>query len=180
MINLPNRKKLRYKGFDYSSYATYFITICTDKRRFIFGDVVDGVMQLSSFGQIVDIEFKNFHTFHDNTQIVNYVIMPNHVHILLSLISNDLEYLAKEEAPQLNNNSIPKIIQRFKAGITRTINAENNYTPKKIIWQKSYHDRIIRNEKEFEIFHNYIDINPTKWSEDCHNPTNIDYKKWEP
>ena len=179
MSSFFHRKKLRLQGFDYSSYASYFLTVCAYERKHLFGCVENGSMQLNSYGNIVHHELEHLPDFYDNIHIHNFVVMPNHIHILLSIISNDLLYLEQGEIPQPNKNNISQIIRCFKAGVTRTINKniQNNQNNK--IWQKSFHDRIVRNEHEFELFYNYIISNPTKWSDDCHNPQNIKYKKWE-
>ena len=172
---LPDRKMLRLKGFDYSNYVSYFVTICSHERKFIFGDVTDGNMILNQLGQTVFSELENLHSHYDSVEIENFVVMPNHIHILLSIISQDLIALENEEIPLPNNISLPQIIRHYKAGVSRNI---RKYRPDSKIWQKSYHDRIVRNEFEYETFYKYIIANPAVWDKDCHNPISMDYNKW--
>ena len=173
-----DRKSLRLKGFDYTNYASYFVTICSYERKFLFGTVINNEVQLNQNGQIVNIELNNLPNYYDNIYMHKYVVMPNHVHLLLSIISQDLVDLAEGNIPQLNTSSLSQIVRHFKAGVTRAVNLNCQSVVKNNIWHKSFHDRIVRNEQEFELFYNYIIINPAKWNDDCHNPENVEYRKW--
>ena len=86
-------------------------------------------------------------------EIVNYVIMPNHIHMILS-IGND-------DGRTRFTPTVPRIIKRFKCSITKKLGFS--------IWQKSFHDHIIRDEAEYLRIWQYIDENPVKWDEDCYH-----------
>ena len=86
MLNKPTRKIIRLKDYDYSQAGCHFITICTNNRELMFGDIVDGIMYLNEYGKIVENELIKTAEKRPYITIDNYVIMPNHVHIIISLI----------------------------------------------------------------------------------------------
>ncbi len=110
-------------------------------------------MQLSEIGQVVNTVINNIPIIYECAEIDKYVIMPNHIHIIL-LIKNDGRTVF---APTLS-----RVIKQFKAHITKQL----GYS----IWQKSFHDHIIRNGNEYVKIWQYIDENPLKWNEDCYFP----------
>jgi hypothetical protein len=70
----------RMKGWDYASTGYYFVTICTRGRECWLGNVVDGVMDLSSAGVIVAEEWQKTESIRENVALDEWVIMPNHIH----------------------------------------------------------------------------------------------------
>ncbi|MEG2719019.1 MAG: transposase [Clostridia bacterium] len=185
MTILPNRKTIRLQCYDYSQNGAYFITICTKNKVNLFGTINDGMMHLNQLGEIVS---QHIHAIADHAKhvtLANAVVMPNHLHLLLILISplqQDTAYPAESGAFQSHEarasilcakslQIIPRAIQQFKASVTReTKNAD--------LWQSRYHDHVIRDERSFQKIWAYIDSNPLKWESDCfynaindtHNP----------
>lgn len=159
---LPNRKKNRLADFDYSTPGYYFITICTQGKHCVLGRIVgDGAldapkMQLSSTGKIVEQ-----HMFGGNripgVTVEKYVIMPNHIHILLQV--TEVADHGPSGAPAPTNAIIP----RFVAALKRFCNADAGTN----LFQRSYHDHVIRGEEDYLKIWQYIDTNPAKWTEDC-------------
>lgn len=157
MDKLPNRKNIRLKNFDYSQTGYYFITICSKDKNNIFWNVgasFAGPHQqdhLSDIGQIIDLEINNINNIYETyVEINNYVIMPNHIHMIIIIYNKDGE-----------NSQVPKIsriIQQFKGSISKQVGLP--------IWQKSFYDHIIRNQTEYEKINEYIENNPLKWEED--------------
>ena len=80
---LPNRKNIRLKEYDYSSEGYYFITICTRNKHCIFGDVINEHVVLNEYGEIAENEIEEIATHYNNVEIVNYVVMPNHIHMVV-------------------------------------------------------------------------------------------------
>ena len=158
-MELPKRKSIRLKDYDYSSNGMYFITICTKNKEHIFGNIVGATIgrppetTLSQCGQITKQAIENIHTHYPTVSVEKYVIMPNHIHLLL-LIDNYNENGRPMVAP-----TISTVIQQMKGYISKQI----GFSP----WQKLFHDHIIRNEKDFEKIWEYIDTNPLKWESDC-------------
>lgn len=115
-MNLPKRKPIRIKGYDYSTAGAYFITICTHKKIQLFGEIKNETMQLNDLGKIVNKELLNIESHYQNVQIDKYVIMPNHIHIII--IISEAERINPFPTPKCD---IPNIIGKFKPGVTRNV-----------------------------------------------------------
>lgn len=161
------RKSPRLKGYDYSQNGAYFVTICTHNRKYLFSNIIGEINELlenklTQYGefaeQIIKILPDRF-----NVSIPKYVIMPNHIHLIIE-INNDNENRAIRESPlQYHRSIVDKLIGFLKMNVSKKIhNTESN-----IIWQRSYHDHIIRNEKDYQRIWEYIDTNVMRWKEDC-------------
>lgn len=169
------RKKNRLQNYDYSSYGAYFITVCTDKRQptlsRIVGDDVLGVpfptkdipcsVELLSRGKIVDKYINQLNDFYDNIQIARYVIMPNHIHMMLLVFPfQEAELDAENGTPRTSSPTGKAVsVSQFVETLKRFCNKECG----KNIWQRSFHDHIIRNQKDYEEHINYIYYNPVRW-----------------
>jgi len=177
----PHYKSIRLKGFDYTQAGAYFVTICTYKWVSLFGNIIDGEMVLNNLGKIVKDEIIKTSEIRDIIDIDKYVIMPNHVHLIIIINEGSrtarraatIEHYGKPVA-----NSIPTIIRSFKSAITRSIHlilGKND----QIIWQRNYYEHIIRNEHELNKIRRYIFNNPPKWEYDQENRNGlpIDEKK---
>lgn len=157
---LPQRKHTRLKHFDYSSCGAYFITICTHNRQCILsrinvgGDVPDApqCVDLLPFGVIADRYIQQLNEFYDEITIDQYVIMPNHIHILLIVSYNGASGTSH---PTKQHSIVSKFVSTFK----RFCNKEygNN------IWQTSFYDHIIRNKEDYQEIVKYIYQNPMQW-----------------
>ena len=143
--NLPQRKSIRLKEYDYSEPGYYFLTICIKNRLHLLGTIVDSKLQFSKEGIIVTKYISSIHETYDNMEIDEYTIMPNHIHMIL--------IIHKKEKVTLSH-----IIQQFKGIVTK----ELGYS----IWQKSFHEHIIRNEKQYYIIKQYIQNNVANWEND--------------
>ena len=108
---------------------------------------------LSEYGIIIDKQIIEMNNHYDNLEINNYVIMPNHIHILISVYNNGMS-----RTPSPTNNIIPSFISTLK----RLVNKKVSHN----IFQRSYYDHIIRDEKDFLTHYQYIDTNPIKWEID--------------
>ena len=152
MKELPVRKANRLKGYDYSRQGAYFVTICANKRQEIFGQIVrDGlaspVIQLSDCGKIAENEATKITQHYDCVFVDCFVIMPNHVHLIINILDN-----MGSVSPKLGN-----IVGGYKSGVSRLCGFP--------VWQRSYHDHIIRNEDEYNKIANYIKNNPSNWKD---------------
>jgi len=161
-LSLPDRKPTRLKGYDYSQNGAYFITICTDKKLHLFGEIANGEMHLNDLGKIVNLEILNIESHYTNIRTDKYVIMPNHIHIIISISETE----GINPFPTVKCD-IPNVIGKFKAGVTRTVGNAFMHSAKKTIWQRSYHDHIIRGENDYQKILEYIDTNVLKWEQDC-------------
>ena len=152
-MNLKTRKKNRLVNFDYSRNGAYFITICT-KNRVEYLSIIENhsFVKLTNYGIVVEETIQNTGRFYNSVYIDKYVIMPNHIHMIIR-IENDIN-----ERPMVAP-TISNIINQMKGYISKKIGFS--------IWQKSFHDHIIRNEKEYAALWNYIEYNPCTWENDC-------------
>lgn len=159
-MNLPKRKPNRLKDYDYSQSGAYFITICSHNKQCIFSHIVGGGAldapknTLTETGKIIEKYIVSTNNILDIT-VDKYVIMPNHIHLIL-LVQNSG---GTSKAPSPTNNIISHSISTFK----RFVNKDVDYN----VFQRSFHDHIIRSEKDYLKIWNYIDTNPQKWTEDC-------------
>ena len=161
-MELPNRKPNRLKQYDYTGNGAYFITICTQNRAEILSEIIVGrglapaECKLSEYGKIAEQELLNLEKRYAGVKIDKYVIMPNHIHAIIS-INNDLTAGASPR-PTLSD-----IICTFKSITTRLCNKRHKGNK---IFQTSFYDHIIRGEEDFKEIWEYIDGNPQKWQND--------------
>ena len=90
MKEFPRRKGLRLKDFDYSSAGYYFVTICVRDRRFLFGNIVDGIMQLNELGIKMENRWHELSEHFSNIELDEFVVMPNHIHGILAIVGAPL------------------------------------------------------------------------------------------
>lgn len=153
----PVRKKNRLQNYDYSQNGAYFITICTDKRKCILSEIVGATLgrpayaQLTSWGKCVENAVMRIEQCYTDVRLEKYVIMPNHIHLLLMI---DVAPGRPRVAP-----TISRIVQQTKGLATKQIGRN--------LFQKSFHDHIIRDEAHYQLIWQYIDTNPARWQQDC-------------
>ena len=157
MMERPNRKSTRLGVHDYSEPGAYFVTICTKDKQKILGDVVGATIGrppkiiLSRYGQMVDDAILNIPHHYPMITVDKYVVMPNHIHILLQ-IHTDMNGRAMP-AP-----TISTVVQQMKGYVTKQAGIS--------FWQKLFYDHIIRDRCDYDAIWRYIDENPAKWNED--------------
>ena len=156
---MPARKNLRLKGFDYSRPGAYFITVCTKGRKQLLGSVVGGdahiapYTKLSATGNVVQKYLSSI------PGIGAYVIMPNHVHMIIHISSSDL-LQGPMWASAPTGVTVANLVKSWKTLVSK----ELGYS----IWQRSYYDHIVRDEQEYIRLIQYIEENPAKWCDDTY------------
>ena len=147
-----DRKSPRMKGYDYATPTAYFITICTHKKQCIFGkpDI------LNQYGQIAHYTVLELPSLFPCISVDHFVVMPNHVHMLLTINAGQAELL--DHTPNLST-----IVGTYKSRVSRLIHQSDS---KINVWQRSYHDHVPRNEKSWQAIWKYIDENPYHWEND--------------
>lgn len=175
---MKNRKNIRLRNYDYSQSGYYFVTICTKNRVCYLGDIVNGEMHLNESGDIVDRCLKDLKYHFPNSDVDYYCIMPNHIHAII-IINTDVEnaYAENTHACSLRRDKqlLPVIVGSFKSAVSKLIHRVDGNDVFK--WQKSYYERIIRNEYELYEIRKYVQLNPTNWKSDENNLINIKEKK---
>ena len=154
------RKRNRLEKYDYSSAGAYFITICTEGRREILsrivvgGDVLDAPKkeELLPYGEIAEKYIHQLNDFYGDIVVDRYVIMPNHIHIMLFVSENGA---SRTSPPTKQHTTVSKFLSTFK----RFCNKEYGEN----IWQRSYYDHVIRDRQDYDEHVRYIAENPARW-----------------
>ena len=170
-----HRRSIRYPRYDYTNPGAYFITICTNQRYCLFGDIVDRKMYENIYGATVRATWQRLPSYFKNLTLDVFVVMPNHIHGILCL-EEPLERMQIDDYPSYfdqkkgtYSGSIPAIIQNFKSISTRKINQlRGSKLP--LVWQRNFYDHINRNDQSLNRIRQYILENPYRWEEDEENP----------
>ena len=164
MVEYPKRRRIHLQEYDYSSSGYYFITICMKNRNNFFCSIKNGKNILNDYGLIVERRWLDILNHYKNCELDNYVIMPDHIHGIV-IVNNSLD-------TEFKCYSLSEIVRGFKTFSSKELNQViRNET--KFQWQKSFYDRIIRNEKELDEIRKYIKQNPLKWDIEKNNPENL-------
>ena len=156
---LLQRKPTRLKNFDYNTTGVYFITLCTEDRRQILSRIV-GVdvlgdpknVELLPHGIVADKHIKQMNEFYENITVLQYVIMPNHIHFLL--------FVRKDGSPR---TSTPTKQTAFVSHFVSTFKRFCNKEYGRNVWQRGFYDHIIRGRDDYEEIVKYIYENPIRW-----------------
>jgi len=191
-----HRRSIRLKGYDYRQAGAYFVTICTQDRAFLFGQVVHDEMQLNDAGKMVYDVWNDLPAFYPGVQTDAFIVMPNHIHGIIILVGADPRVCPnadprvcpnadpracpgqpqklgepQEVAPMLG---LPDVVHRFKTMTTKRY-ADGvkrlGWKPfRGRLWQRNYYEHIIRNEESLNRIREYILTNPMRWELDRKNP----------
>jgi len=173
---------MRLKDYDYSQAGYYFITICTFQQQNILGQIPLSVgaihespemvqlpvMRKSPAGDIVEQILLEIPSRYPSVTLDKYVIMPNHLHMIIILNEETrTKERAIRESPlqSVERSLISKMVGYLKMNASKRIRLQNDNIFK--VWQRSYHDHIIRSESTYQKIWQYMDENPVKWPEDC-------------
>ena len=151
---IHHRRSIRLVGYDSSQSGAYFVTICTQNRECILGEIVDQAMNHNELGNISRLHWQNLERHHPNIEIDESIVRPNHLHGIIIIHES--------------SKSISEIIRGFKTFFARQINKllDRKGCP---LWQRDYYEHIIRSEDELNKIRQYILNNPINWNEDKNN-----------
>ena len=158
----PYRRATRSRQHDYDRPGRYFVTICAYDRDPIFGEIVEGVMTLSHAGQVVETCWYRLPHRFRAVELDEFVVMPNHVHGIITLTEN-----GPGPSPALHD-----VVGAFKTDAARRINALRG-APGVPVWQRSFHDQVVRDAQHVANVRAYILTNPANWPFDEDNPTQL-------
>ncbi|MBE6697672.1 MAG: transposase [Ruminococcaceae bacterium] len=171
-IGVPKRKKNRLENYDYSSCGAYFLTVCTSEKRNYLGKIVGAIsdrppkaedlanalgdhyiydtpqIELSEYGRIVEQAILQIPSAYPALSVDCYTIMPNHIHLLLIVHCDEC-------GRSLIAPTVSRVIRHMKSYVSKQIGVS--------IWQKSFHDHVIRNREDYEKHVKYIYENPMRW-----------------
>lgn len=182
------RRSIRLKGYDYAQPGAYFVTLCTQGHVCLFGDIVDGKMQLNEYGEIVRDEW--FRTAAVRPYVWLYpdefVVMPNHVHGIIWIVDthgrgdpSGRSYHDPSGRPYHDRprgpapGSVGAILAQYKSIVTKRINLLRG-TPGVPVWQRNYYEHIVRGERDLDAIREYILANPARWPADPENPATLE------
>lgn len=172
-----NRQSTRLKGYNYGDRGDYFITIVTQDRKQLFGEIHEGRMLLNSIGVIVLEEWCKTAKLREHIELDEFVVMPDHFHAIVRI-----NYVLSEQEPGIfesPSKNLGSLVRGFKGAVMRRLKFINSIELNstilgdqlssidlnKSIWQRNYHDRIIRDARELSNTRRYIRENPVRWNE---------------
>ncbi|MFH1321660.1 MAG: transposase [Bacteroidota bacterium] len=180
---IHNRKSLRLKGFDYSRPGAYSITLCTQNRECLFGEIMNNEMIYNEYGLIVKQEWIKSEEIRNEIKLDVYQIMPNHLHAIVWIINVGDDIYCRDkrpfiptinkpgtkQIPKMRPRSLSSLMAGFESSATKKINQLRS-SPGCKVWQYNFYDHIIRNKQELYRIGQYIIDNPKNWKNDEHNP----------
>jgi putative transposase len=185
-----HRRSVRLAGYDYAQEGAFLVTLCTRERECLFGEVVDGAMHLNALGQVAEEEWWRSADIRVEVRLGPLVVMPNHLHGVIAIVAPEGALPhgpfahpvgvgayephdnvgAHGRAPlQRDPHSLGSFVAGYKSAVTARINAmrQTAGTP---VWQRGFHEHIVRSEEDWERIAAYIDANPRQWQADSENP----------
>jgi putative transposase len=154
-----SRKPNRLAGYDYSRPNFYFVSPIIKGRYHYFGEIHHGKMILSEFGEIANNQFIWLQNQYSYIRIPIWVIMPDHAHAIIEI--RDIESVI--DNPPQKIKSLSSLMGAYKTTSSKLIHMAGL---KEFAWQRSFHDRIIRDQTEYWIKYWYIKNNPKNWDND--------------
>jgi REP element-mobilizing transposase RayT len=176
---IHHRRSIRLRGYDYSQPGAYFLTICTQEKLSLFGEVVESEMVLNDAGQMVRQWWFELPRKFPRVELDRDVVMPNHVHDIVRIVGADRRVRPGQLLPSSEGAHagapLHRVVQWFKTMTTndylRHVHEDGWPSLRSKLWQRNYYEHIIRNQHEFEIIQEYIATNPLRWDSD---PENLD------
>jgi REP element-mobilizing transposase RayT len=182
-----NRHSIRLKGYDYSQNGAYFVTICTQHRKCLFGSVINDVGAgpracPNDAGKMIATVWNEIPTHYHGITLGYFVVMPNHFHGIIEIVGAGPRACPNDGQPTLRANdgqpqgvapttlSLPDVVHRFKTLTTKRYTdgvKQNGWMPfDKRLWQRNYYEHIIRTDDEYHRISEYIINNPMNWRTD--------------
>lgn len=159
-----HRRSIRLRHYDYSQRGVYYVTVVTQDRACLFGQVIDALVQLSGAGLMVQSEWESLPCRFPDVELDEFVVMPNHFHGILVLADRDAATPAK----------LGGVVGAWKSIVTdayiRGVR-ESGWEPfRRRLWQRNYWEHIVRDESDLHRIREYIRNNPANWELDRNRP----------
>jgi putative transposase len=177
--NLPARRSIRLKAYDYSQPGLYFVTICTHDLNNPFGIILNGEMRLNQVGKVAHETWLELPMHFPAVELHAHVIMPNHIHGALAILKRARHAvpLRSESNPESFGKpvaaSLPTVVRSYKAAVSGRVRAILG-KPSYQVWQRNYYERVVRTGDEFREVCRYIIENPQHWAFDKENPDHLE------
>ena len=167
---IRHRKPIRLQGYDYSGIGSYFVTICTFQRAYLFGEIQSGNMVLNDCGTYAQQCWTAIPEHYPHVSLDEYVVMPNHIHGIITIQNvgvQNLEPLQNVSRHNQYQHIIPKsigsIVRGFKIGVTKWF---RNNTDIDVVWQRNYWEHVISSDLELSRIRQYVQDNVDQWETD--------------
>ncbi len=190
--DIHHRRSIRLPGRDYSAIGAYFVTICVNHRLLLFGDVVDAQMQRNAAGQMIEHWWLELANKYERVTTDAYIVMPNHVHGIIMINTEEGAHTGASlqlgpksgrmmPAVETTESPLYSMIQWFKTMTTneyiRRVKSDGWKRFSGKLWQRNYHEHIIRHDESLGKIRDYIANNPSQWALD---PENSEVKSQPP
>ena len=172
-----HRNSVRLKDYDYGQSGAYFLTIVTQDRTCLFGDIKGSAPQLNDAGQMIRSVWVDMSRHYPGVETDTFVVMPNHFHGIIFLVGAGPRACPPESGqPQgvAPTMPLPDVVHRFKT-LTTSRYADgvkqsrwSRFSGR--LWQRNYYEHIIRDEASLNRIRQYIADNPARWEFDPDNP----------
>ena len=161
------RKSPRAKWLEYNE-GLYFITICTHRRVHYFGEIIDAEMHLSPIGKYLYEELENVSIHHPHINILQFVIMPNHLHAIVDVnnAARCVPTIDDRVTNRLKSSQRP-LLSTFIGSLKSAITKYAHECKLEFAWQSRYHDHYIRGVEDMNHISQYIEGNVLHWEKDC-------------
>ena len=170
--------------------GVYYISLCTFKRESIFGCVHPGGVVLNKWGSIAQDCWNSIPLHFPGVNLDEYVIMPNHLHGILIMEGSHVESILRQLSPQPPQSEdsalhtgtttlLGNVLGSFKGAVTKAVR-DLQQDRHIVIWQRNYHEHVIRSDRDLDRIRNYIRNNPLRWHLDCENPLRTGNDDLEP
>jgi len=180
---IHHRRSVRLKDYDYSSQGLYFITICVQDKKCLFGKIENDEMKLNAAGKMIMKWWAKVPEKFPDIILDEFIIMPNHFHAIVENTGAKSDEVAVGANPRVRpedrienaqtdkfSTQLYYLVQWFKTMSTNEYirNVKNiGWEPfDKKVWQRSYHEHIIRDQKSYQKISEYIKSNPSRWEQD--------------
>ena len=181
MTARPQRHSLLHAHYDYSQSGPYFITIVTQHRLSLLGEVDDGEVQLTATGEMVRQHWFALPERFPGVALDEFIVMPNHVHAVLSITDESDPVGAplvgarplSDRDNRTSKITLGTVVGAFKS-LTTVAYAkgvrEYRWRPfNKRLWQRNYYEHVVRDERSLDLIRSYIQANPSMWETDPEN-----------
>jgi len=159
-ISLPKRRQIRLEDYDYSSCGAYFITVCTQDRAHLFGEIVGATLcaRPNAPDKIVEKWLSELEKKYGGVCVDKFIVMPDHVHFILRQAGDHIGSPLREIVGWFKTMTTNEYIRGAKSGLFSPFNRR--------LWQRGYYEHVIRNREDYADVWQYIDGNPQKWADD--------------
>jgi putative transposase len=172
-LETHRRRSIRLQNYDYALAGAYFMTMVTQDRKCLFGEIVEGEMRLNELGRTAQNEWEKSAQIRKEVELDAFVVMPNHVHAVIMITDGTGRATGRsplQTGP--SRRSLGALVGGFKSVVTRSIN-ELRGSPGRPVWQRNFFEHVIRNEDSLNRIRQYILDNPTRWKFDRENPAAV-------